>query len=184
LDSRYGAGQVNIANSYHILVGGEQRSLQSGGSDITSHGFDYAGVFGGLNGSARTASYFFNATGNVTLFASLVWNLSVSDDANLTATLHHLNLSLFDVTANNTLVATSASPLDNTQNLFFHLLLGDRYEMRVTTDESGNFSQDYALAWRMDASPAPVPLPAAIWLFGSGVASLIASARKRLQIPM
>ena len=139
LDSRYGAGQVNILNSYHILAGGEQRSQQNGGSDITSHGFDYAGAFGGLNGSARTASYFFDATNHVTLFASLVWNLSVSNDANLTATLHHLSLSLFDVTTN-TLVATSSSPLDNTQNLFFHLLLGDRYEMRVTTDEAGTFS--------------------------------------------
>jgi hypothetical protein len=180
LDSRYGAGQVNIYNSYHILAGGEQRSQQNGGNDIASHGFDH-GMIGGLNGTGHSASYFFNATDNVTLFASLVWNLDVSNDALLTTQLHNLDLSLFDVTNNqNQLVATSASLLDNTENLYFNLLLGNRYEIRVTTNESTNFSWDYALAWRMDAAPAPVPVPAAAWLFGSGLAGLAAWARRRV----
>lgn len=185
LDSRYGAGQVNIANSYHILAGGEQNSVQNGGSDIASRGFDYAGAFGGLNGSTRTGSYFFNATDDVTLFASLVWNLDVPNDATIlipgseqTGRLYNLDLLLFDVT-NNQLVASSTSLLDNTENLYFNLLLGNRYEMRVTTNESTNFSWDYALAWRMDAATAPVPVPAATWLFGSGLAGLIGLARRR-----
>jgi hypothetical protein len=177
LDSRYGAGQLNMHNSYRILAGGEQRSFQNGGSDITARGFDY-GTIGRVNGVQGAASYFFNATGDVTLFASLVWNADVSNDAQLTARLYNLDLSLFDVT-NNQLVAASASLLDNTENLFFNLLLGNRYEMRVTTNEPSNFSWDYALAWRMDAAPAPVPLPAAAWLFGSGVAGLAAWARRR-----
>lgn len=164
LDSRYGAGQINIYNSYRILAGGEQRSLQNGGGDIAAFGFDH-GTIGGLNGTGHTASYFFNATGDVTLFASLVWNLDVSNDALLTTHLHNLDLSLFDVT-NNQLVASSTSLLDNTENLYFNLLLGNRYEMRVTTNESTNFSWDYALAWRMDA--APVPVPATAWLFATG----------------
>lgn len=42
LDSRYGAGQLNVQHSYQIIAGGEQRSLQNGGSDIGSHGFDYS----------------------------------------------------------------------------------------------------------------------------------------------
>jgi hypothetical protein len=178
LDDRFGAGQVNIYNSYHILAGGEQHSSQNGGHDISLFGFDYAGAFGGHNGSPRTASYFFNANGDLTLFASLVWNISVSNDAALTATLHHLNLSLFDVTTNR-LVDTSASSLDNTQNLFLKLLLGNRYELRVTTDESGNFSQDYALAWRMEANPSPVPIPPTTWLFATGVVSLLVLTRRR-----
>lgn len=181
LDSRYGAGQVNILNSYNILAGGEQKSFQNGGHDITLFGFNYVGAFGGLNGSPRTASYFFNVTNNLSLYASLVWNLSVSNDAALTATLHHLNLSLFDVTRNQ-LVTTSASSLDNTENLFLALLLGDRYELRVTTDEAGNFSQDYALAWRMDVAPSPVPVPAAVWLFGNGLISLAVIARRKLLV--
>ncbi len=166
LDNRYGAGQINIHNSYRILAGGEQRSLQSGGSDIASHGFDY-GTIGRTGAVQGAASYFFNAASNVTLFASLVWNLDVSNDAQLTTHLHNLDLALFDVT-NNQLVASSTSLLDNTENLYFNLLLGNRYEMLVTTNESTNFSWDYALAWRMDAAPAPVPVPAAAWLFATG----------------
>ena len=184
LDNRYGAGQVNISNSYHILAGGEQRSLQSGGSDIISHGFDYSTI-GRVNGVQGAASYFFNATGDVTLFASLVWNLDLPNDAGIllpgseqTGRLYNLDLSLFDVT-NNQLVASSASLLDNTENLYVNLLLGNRYEMRVTTNESTNFSWDYALAWRMGAAPAPVPLPAAAWLFTAGWLSLLPFTRRR-----
>ena len=148
LDDRFGTEQVNIFNSYHILAAGEQSSFQAGGRDISLFGFDYVGAFGGAGGSPRLSSYFFNAAGDQTLSASLVWNISISNDASLTATLHHLNLSLFDVTKNQ-LLATSASSLDNTQNIFLRVLSGDRYKLRVTTDESGNFSQDYALAWRL-----------------------------------
>jgi hypothetical protein len=181
LDSRYGAGQVNIYNSYRILAGGEQKSFQNGGVDIRSFGFDH-GAIGGLSGSGRTASYFFNGTASdVSLFASLVWNLDVAN-TNIfnpvlpATTLYNLDLSLFDVT-NNNLVAASTSTLDNTENLYFNLLLGNRYEMRVTTNEANNFLWDYALAWRMEANPSPVPIPPTAWLFITGVISLLLASR-------
>ncbi len=176
LDDRYGAGQVNILNSYHILAGGEQPSLQEGGSDIDRFGFDYAEAFGGLNGSPPTASYFFSTATDVTLFSSLAWNVGVSNDSALTTSRHRLNLSLFDITAGS-LLGESSSALDNTQNLYMRLLAGRRYELRVTAGETGNFSQDYALAWRMEV--AAVPLPAAAWLFGSGVVTLMGLARRQ-----
>ena len=176
LDDRYGAGQVNILNSYHILAGGEQPSLQLGGGDINRFGFDYAEAFGGLSGSPRTASYSFSTATDVTLFSSLAWNVGVSNTSALTTTFNHLNLSLFDITANS-LLGESSSTLDNTQNLYMRLLAGRRYELRVTAGETGNFSQDYALAWRMEV--ATVPIPAAAWLFGSGLAGLAAWARRQ-----
>jgi hypothetical protein len=176
LDDRYGAGQVDILNSYHILAGGEQPSLQQGGGDIGRFGFDYAAAFGGLNGSPRSASYAFSTGSDVTLFSSLTWNVGVSNDSALTTSRHRLSLSLFDITADS-LLAESSSDLDNTQSLYMRLLAGRRYELRVTAGETGNFSQDYALAWRMEV--APVPLPAAVWLFGSGVAGLIGLAGRR-----
>jgi hypothetical protein len=176
LDSRYGAGQVNIYNSYRILAGGEQPSSQLRGSDIHSFGFDY-GSIGGPNGFRRPASYFFNATASdLSLFASLVWNLDVSNDAQLTSRLYNFDLSLFDVT-NNRLVATSASTLDNTENLYFKLLLGNRYEMRVTTTETTPW--DYALAWRIDTNPSPVPLPPTAWLFITGTLGLLLATRAK-----
>lgn len=176
LDDRYGAGQVNILNSYHILAGGEQSSMQQGGGDIGRFGFDYSEAFGGLNGSPRTASYFFSAGSDLTLFSSLAWNVGVSNDSALTTSFHRLTLSLFDVTANR-LLGESSSTLDNTQNLYMKLFAGHRYELRVTAGETGDFSQDYALAWRMEI--AAVPLPAAVWLFGSGAAGLAAWRRRR-----
>ena len=175
LDDRYGAGQVNILNSYHILAGGEQPSVQQGGGDIDRFGFDYGETFGGLNGSARTASYLFSTSSDVTLFSSLAWNVGVSNDSALTTSRHRLILSLFDVTANSLLGESTSDP-GNTQNLYMRLLAGRRYELRVTAGETGNFSQDYALAWRMEV--AAVPIPAAAWLFGSGVAGLAAWARR------
>ena len=176
LDDRYGAGQVNILNSYHILAGGEQPSLPQGGGDIGRFGFDYGETFGGLNGSVRTASYLFSTSSDVTLFSSLAWNVGVSNNSALTTSRHRLNLSLFDLTANS-LLTESTSDLDNSQNLYMRLLAGRRYELRVTAGETGNFSQDYTLAWRMEV--AAVPIPGAVWLFGSGVVTLIGLARRR-----
>lgn len=177
LDDRFGAGQINIYNSHRILAGGEQKSVQSGGVDISAFGFDH-GTIGSLNGTGNTASYFFNAASEATLFASLVWNLAVSNDARLTATLYNLDLSLFDVT-HNSLVTTSASLVDNTENIYYKVLLGTRYELRVTTKEPTDFSLDYALAWRLDASPSPVPIPATAWLFAAGMMSFLALARRQ-----
>lgn len=177
LDDRFGAGQVNILNSYHILAGGEHPSAQQGGVDIGRFGFDYGEAFGGLSGSPRTASYFFSTASDVTLFSSLAWNVGVSNDSTLTTSRHRLNLSLFDLTANS-LLGESTSDLDSTQNLYMRLLAGRRYELRVSAGETGNFSQDYTLAWRMEITA--VPIPAAAWLFGSGVAGLAAWARRRV----
>jgi hypothetical protein len=47
----------------------------------------------------------------------------------------------------------------------------------VTTNETGNFLWDYALAWRIDANPAPVPIPPTAWLFASGVIGLLLASR-------
>ena len=60
LDSTYGAGQLNIYNSYHIIAAGEQNSREDGGTGfIGRFGFDYDPNFGGLSSSNRTASYLF-----------------------------------------------------------------------------------------------------------------------------
>ena len=55
LNSSYGAGQLNIYNSYHIIAAGEQNSLQDAPGtygNIGSTGFDYDPYFGGLRAAA------------------------------------------------------------------------------------------------------------------------------------
>ena len=66
LDIRYGAGQIDIYSSYHIIDAGEQNSDEddiAGSGDVGEFGFDFDPAFGGASGSNTTASYRFT-TGN------------------------------------------------------------------------------------------------------------------------
>jgi len=161
LDDRYGAGQLNINNSYQIIAAGEQES----GSTIGASGFDFKAAFGGSSGSSRTASYDFTAHGEQALSAALVWNLGVSNNVSLTTTFHHLGLSLIDITDDSAIVAESISQSDNTQNIWLYLLDNHQYELRVNALDPANFSWGYSLAWNIQA----VPVPDAVWLFGSAM---------------
>lgn len=181
LDDRYGAGQVNIYNSYQIIAAGEQNSLQDGGANngqIDLWGFDYDEAFGDSAGSNANATYTFTANSNENLSATLAWNLEVSNNNAMTATLRHFSLSLVDVT-NNQVIASSNSLVDNTQNLFWLGLIGGHdYQIQVTSMD-GAVNWDYALAWNRSISANPVPLPAAFWLFGAALTSLVGYHRKR-----
>jgi hypothetical protein len=66
LDVRFGSGQANIYNSFHIMAAGEQDSSEDGsatGGTIGSYGFDYDPSFGGA-GNNVTGSYFFSTGAN------------------------------------------------------------------------------------------------------------------------
>ncbi|MCA1807448.1 MAG: thrombospondin type 3 repeat-containing protein, partial [Actinobacteria bacterium] len=150
LDKRFGAGQVNVYNSYHILAGGEQNSVEDGGTTIANTGFDYDPAFGGLNSSNATATYSFTtgAIGGQKLKAALVWNL----DALTTSTdnLYDLDLELIDVTAGNVVVASSSSTIDNTENIWFDLAIDHAYQLKVIRGSGqAAFEWDYALAWQL-----------------------------------
>ena len=189
LDNRFGAGQVNVLHSYQIIAGGEQNSQEDGGTNagaISLNGFDYDNSFGGYFSSNKTATYKFDASNDSKLSASLVWNISVTNDAYLSTGLRNLNLELFDVTAQTT-SAFSSSTLDNTENLWVDLVIGHNYELKVKSGESGNFSWDYALAWHINPTlinTSSVPVPGAFYLFGSAIAGLaLACRRKKTWLP-
>ena len=151
LDERFGAGQVNVLHSYQIIAAGEQNSVEDGGANggvIGLNGFDYDHAFGGYLNSNKTATYKFHANGNSKLSASLVWNMSVANDATLRTGLPNLNLELFDVTSQ-TISAFSSSPHDNTENIWVELVAGHSYELLVKSAEPNNFSWDYSLAWHI-----------------------------------
>lgn len=158
LDWRYGAGQLDINDSYAILAAGEKPSNQDGGSGSRGFtGFDYDPAFGGSSWSNSVAEYDLGtAAPNQFFAASLVWNLEVTGPAgfsafNSNATLRDMQLYLIDTTGGaNTTVASSTSLVDNTQNIYVELVAGRDYRLRVERS-GGNFNWDYALAWRAHA---------------------------------
>lgn len=190
LDTRFGAGRLNIQNSYHVIAGGEHDSAQDSAAGPTAGhvpatGFDYDPAFGGANNTNSAATYrFATAPGGGTLTATLAWNARVTYDASsfdLTAdvTLNAIALELFEVDAGGALtpVASSASPIDNTQSLWLGLTGGRDYALRVSPIGGASFTQDYALAWRVDGwAAASVPEPASAAALGAGV--LLATRRR------
>jgi hypothetical protein len=158
LDSRYGAGQLNIHNSYQIIASGEQNSVEDdpGSQGLVGHyGFDYDPFFGGSEGSNRLASYYLTADYNHTvLCASLVWNIKING-GNLynfdgTANVYDLDVYLYDMTSGGVEVAFSASSNENTENLFTILTSGHEYMLQIQPGQGQeDFKWDYALAWHV-----------------------------------
>ncbi|MGB8990643.1 MAG: hypothetical protein WCD80_01160 [Desulfobaccales bacterium] len=187
LNNVYGAGQLNISNSYHVIAGGEQNSREdylAGGGEIKAAGFDYDPAFGGANGSNKTATYIFRTLTSGDLSASLVWNLKVAGDSgpgfDTTATLYHLGLYLYDVSDNNRLVASSDSSVDNTQNLWTSLISDQTYHLVVAADLGQlDFLWDYGLAWDSTAETSHAPVPPSVYLLGSGLVAILILRRKR-----
>ncbi|MDO5675868.1 MAG: hypothetical protein Q4G66_13305 [bacterium] len=157
LDSRYGAGQLNIRASYHILMAGEQNSREDGGADmVQNQGFDYDSAFGGREGSNSLASYMVPAAGGKRrLTVALIWHLAFREEKATPfpgiATLYDLNLELEDLETGEK-VAQSASTKDNSEHLWYSLKPGHRYAFRVrpAAGQPG-FLHDYAVAWNIAA---------------------------------
>ena len=157
LDVRYGAGQLNIQQSYRILMAGEQNSSEDGGPGVTRYqGFDYDPAFGGEGNSNTVATYPLPAVKEKTLLSvALIWHLRFSPDPAVAfpgvAELHDLNLELVDVTGP-TIVERSSSTEQNSENLWCPLMPGQSYALRVLpATGSTAFLQDFAIAWSMQA---------------------------------
>jgi len=182
LDSRYGAGQVNVSNSHRIIAAGEHEagSVLCGISVQICAGFDYVENFGGVDGSATELNYNFTATGDHNqLSASLVWNLDVDELRSAGgASWHNLGLSLYDQTTGRQ-VGSSVSLIDNTQNLWYSLVSGRQYRLTVVSLEPETFDGSYALAWNLSQSTAPVPLPPAAILLLGGLLTLVPVFKRR-----
>lgn len=157
LDLRYGAGQVNIRNSYWIMAGGEQDSTEDGGTGTTTaRGFDFDPAFGGSAGANSTASYPLPMSATPQLLTtSLVWNIDINGGTqtvfNNYATFRDLALSVMDVSnpANPVTVYTSQSTTENTENAWLVIPPGAQYELQVTRGSGSAFSWRYAIAWQL-----------------------------------
>lgn len=161
LDEVYGAGELNVDNSYRILEGG-QFSGSSGNpsSLIGDHGWDYQASFD----SSGALYYDFEVADGFRadeLSVILSWNADVLDDdpSNLFdpigIDLANFDLRIYDSSESflGTVIDESLSTIDNVEHLYLENLTAGRYTLAVTGDQD----QDFAIAWRSSFSAVPEP---------------------------
>ena len=161
LDSIFGAGEVDVYNSYKILEGGEfngTATLPATNSGL--HGWD----LGEAQSNSNQFWTFEVASGGSISEASilLTWN-SQYEDANGNFdlnefTIANMSMRLYETSGAGigSLVAFSDSAVDNVENLFLKNLSSGRYALEISSDIATRFG----LAWRITA----VPEPGTLWL--------------------
>jgi hypothetical protein len=152
LDARYGAGQLDVYQSYHILAAGEHDSQQAGQSaDMGAYGFDYQPQFAAQD--VATYSFSVGLESLESLSASLAWNAAAEIDVTglsptYSASLANFDLLLYKLTdAGRSLVEDSLSTQDNTENLWLASLGPGDYELEVLRADDGLGNWDYGLSW-------------------------------------
>ncbi|AMV32189.1 hypothetical protein VN12_08700 [Pirellula sp. SH-Sr6A] len=161
LDSIFGAGEVDVYNSYKILEGGEFNGT-SGFPTSNS------GLFGWDLGEAQANSNQFwtfevSPGGSISEASILLtWNAHYEDangnfDLN-EFTVANMSMRLYEATdaGIGSLVAFSDSPVDNVEHLYLMNLSSGRYALEISSDIATRFG----LAWRITA----VPEPGTLWL--------------------
>jgi hypothetical protein len=170
LDARYGAGVMNVFNSYEQLAGGKHSYIVST-SVVTNSPHPPTGDIGTVNAlsgwdfntnsSSLTTDgvnhYYFNVTNGSsgapsTATATLAWNRQLNQ-----TNINNLDLFLYDAVSSN-LVACSTSLVDNVEHIFVPRLPPGRYDLQVL--KKGGItvttSETYALAFEFFSLPLSI----------------------------
>lgn len=151
-DDVFGAGELNIANSWHILQAGEQAFSTT--AEVPSRGWDFATTTSNTSGRR----YFFSIpAGSVaeTFSVALTWHRSITNLAGIyTSSLTNLTLKLYAASGlvTGTLLSTSSSSVDNVEHLHLYHLPPGQYLLEVTANAN---NRDYALAWEANLGQGP-----------------------------
>jgi hypothetical protein len=167
LDARYGAGVLNVFNSYEQLAGGKRgfnfsTNIPAGGAHPPVAVSGSIPVLSGWDFNTNTSSatsdgvnhYFFNVTNNsggaqFTAAATLVWNRQLGE-----TNINNLDLFLYNAASSN-LVACSTSLVDNVEHLWLPQLPQGRYDLQVLKNGGTTVStnETYALAFEFFSMP-------------------------------
>ena len=151
LDEQYGAGELNIYNSYKILTAGQNEAASD--ADAAPRGWD----FDTHTGSNKL--YFFDVPEDnvmVDMSAILTWNRQITDGnsrkfqwSDPQAELADMNLRLYEADGYSlgAMLDLSVSTVDNVEHIFQDRLTTGRYVLEVDSDTSG---VDFTLAWSSD----------------------------------
>ena len=185
LDATFGAGELNVFNSYQILAGGDFDGSNDvpPGSAVPVSGWDYEAGFADAGSSVRY--YNFEVPTGFTadeISIILTWNARVTDanpsplTFDPTTSLANMDLDFFDSTHSflETELAASRSTIDNVEHLHLTGLNEGTYTMRFVS----NTDQAFALAWRMETVES-APEPAAALLLGLGAGHCTLVRRRR-----
>jgi hypothetical protein len=174
LDPNYGAGIVNVYNSWRQLQGGKE--VLSSNTSTSSLGGTHPGLTGtseasnvGWNLGSLTSStnadavdhYFFNITSASDLTSTLTW-----ERQNTKSSINNLDLYLYNGDTG-LVVASSVSPIDNVEYLSLTNLAPGHYDLQVLKN-GGNVTQvvtnaeTYGLAFSFAAVPEPSGLALAV----------------------
>ncbi len=194
------AGWANAAvpPSSKLVVGSVANSVdyQSGGDDFFANGGNFAGST--LDGKALAMAYCINLFGDIALnetYDSIVSNTglglnsgaiaylidnvttqSANDEIGLQAAIwelvHDVNFTFTGTGASLTAYNSYLSDALNHVNY-----VGSANVLWMQNSLSGNSAQDWVGKYAV--STAATPVPAAVWLFGSGIAGLVASRRRK-----
>ena len=165
LDAKFGAGELNVFNSYHILTAGEQDA--SGLDLVETTGWDFDTDASGVGSSY----YYFDVEDNkvlTELSAILTWNRvvdhavpgsqkwtnantgTVADDiANLDLHLYAVDAGTMDLGAQ---LETSMSTIDNVEHIYLNGaegLTAGRYAFEVEVLDAV-VGTEYGFAWRSE----------------------------------
>jgi hypothetical protein len=158
LDPNYGAGILNVFNSYAELAGGRQRPaasglsraghapLADGAASDAQRGWDYRGLTGAV-AAEGVSHYRIMAGGTGALIATLAWNKRYGASA-----INRLELYVYNGAGQ--LLASSVSAVDNVQQVYLKGLAAGLYEIEVVkiagpVGSPGVVSsrEVYAVAW-------------------------------------
>ncbi|MEM6777282.1 MAG: hypothetical protein AAF670_06470 [Planctomycetota bacterium] len=167
IDDRYGAGELNVYNSYHVLAGGEfNGSIVAPTTPVGLFGFDHANPLS----MASSLRYQFEVPEGYVmdeLSIFLQWNIDVQDllvgpildptgdlfsptvDLSPGGDLADFALTFRD--SDGFVVDASDSPVDNFEHIYLTDLAAGLYELEV----SGDRGDEFGLAWRSSVTAVP-----------------------------
>jgi hypothetical protein len=155
LDDVFGAGELNVYNSYLVQLGGKHAgSLTQPSTLAGSYGWDYQN----RKGQPAIGDIYYNfeipeGSSATNFSAVLSWNLKVTDtnsDPSVFTGVHSLqNLDMAFFRSTNGFLAeqldSSVSTVDNVEHVYVPTLAPGVYTLKV----SGAANWDFGLAWRM-----------------------------------
>lgn len=152
LDNIYGAGELNVENSYDILSGGGQSPYESSSSNVPNRAWSYDSMSPGNDDTFR----FHVPRGKVLaeVSAILTWHREVTlpyTGLTIPASLGNLDLTWWSLT-NDTLdtqLDSSTSTVDNVEHIWQSSPLGPGDYALAVSQATGS-ATPYSLAWRSE----------------------------------